>query len=214
MAAIPLGHPAQRSRCSRPGCPAARPPPRSGPAGSGSRPGPASARSRRCPESGPRCTSTPRSPCQSASRHTRRTRCAPGSPRPAPSARRHAARPQLRDLLLRPRRRRAGRLPPAGTGKDHPGTMAGHHHRVLPAGPGPRHGDRPGAHAPRRRDGHGIRTRLSAGPAPGPVRRPGPGGPGPVRSGPGGRHDRDRSAAPDQAEGPRRPRRCRPGRAA
>jgi hypothetical protein len=70
-----------------------RPPPRSGPAGSGSPPGPASDWSRRCPASGPHCTSTPRSPCQSASRPTQRTHCVPGSPPPAPSARGHAVSP-------------------------------------------------------------------------------------------------------------------------
>lgn len=89
-----------------------------------------------------------------------------------------------------------------------------YHHRVLPAGPGPRDGDHARAHAARRRDGHGARTRRSRGPAPRSVRGPGPRGPGPVRSGPGGRHERDRSAAPDQADVPLGSRRCRPGQAA
>jgi hypothetical protein len=123
-------------------------------------------------------------------------------------------RPAVRNLLLRARRRRAGRLSPAGAGRDNPRAVGCYHHRVLPAGPGPRDGDHARAHAARRRDGHGARTRRSRGPAPRPVRGPGPRGPGPVRSGPGGRHERERSAAPNQADVPLGSRRCRPGQAA
>jgi hypothetical protein len=60
------------------------------------------------------------------------------------------------DLLLRARHGRAGRLPPDGPGRDDPGAVAGHHRRVLPAGPGPGRGDRAGAHAAGRRRGHGF----------------------------------------------------------
>jgi hypothetical protein len=41
------------------------------------------------------------------------------------------------DLLVRAGDGRAGRLPPDGPGRDGPGTLGGHHGRVLPAGPGP-----------------------------------------------------------------------------
>ena len=57
-----------------------RPRPRCGPGGSASRRRPGSAWSPRCRASGPRCTWTPPSPSRSASRPTRRTRCAPGWP--------------------------------------------------------------------------------------------------------------------------------------
>ena len=46
-------------------------------------------------------------------------------------------------LLLRARHGRAGRLPPAGPGRDGPGAVAGHYRGVLPAGPGPGHGSLP-----------------------------------------------------------------------
>ncbi len=63
-----------------------RPRPRSGPCGSASRRRPGSAWSLRCRASGPRCTWTLPSPSRSASRHTRRTRCAPSWPATARSA--------------------------------------------------------------------------------------------------------------------------------
>ena len=58
--------------------------------------------------------------------------------------------------FLRARHGRAGRLPPAGSGRDGTGTMGDHHDRVLPPGPGPGHGDHAGAHAPRRRRSRGT----------------------------------------------------------
>ena len=79
----------------------------------------------------------------------------------------------VRDLLLRARHGRAGRLPPAGPGRGGTGTVACHHDRVLPAGPGPGHGDHAGPHAPgrRRRGCPGQRCiKISTGMAPGPVR--------------------------------------------
>ena len=94
-----------------------RRPLRSGPAGSASRSGPGSDWSPRCPGSGPPCTWTPPSPCRSVWRPTRPTRCAPGWP----ASRRQPADPPVRqvvrDLLLRARHGRAGRLPPAGPGR-------------------------------------------------------------------------------------------------
>ena len=66
--------------------------------------------------------------------------------RPDPAVRQVAG-----DLLLRARHGRASRLPPDGPGRDGTGAVAGHHHRVLPAGPRARHGDRAGAHAAGRR---------------------------------------------------------------
>jgi hypothetical protein len=50
----------------------------------------------------------------------------------------------------------AGRLPPDDPGRDGPGAVADHHDRVLPAGPGPCHGDRAGPHAARLRRGYGY----------------------------------------------------------
>jgi len=44
---------------------------------------------------------------------------------------------------------RASRLPPDDPSRDGTGTVAGHHARVLLAGPGPGHGDRAGPHAAR-----------------------------------------------------------------
>jgi hypothetical protein len=52
-------------------------------------------------------------------------------------------RQKVRDLLLRARHGRANRLPPAGPRRDGTGTVARHHDRVLPAGPGPGHGGPP-----------------------------------------------------------------------
>jgi hypothetical protein len=70
----------------------------------------------------------------------------PHDQRPDPTVRQ-----KVRDLLLRARHGRANRLPSAGPRRDGTGTVARHHDRVLPAGPGPGHGDRPGPHAARRR---------------------------------------------------------------
>jgi hypothetical protein len=53
---------------------------------------------------------------------------------------------------------RSGRLPPAGPSRGGTGAVARHHDRVLPAGPGPGHGDRAGPHAPRRRSHDSRRT--------------------------------------------------------
>jgi hypothetical protein len=55
----------------------------------------------------------------------------------------------VRDLLLRARDGRAGRLPSAGPGRPGTGTVGYHHHRVLHAGPGPGYGDRAGPHVAR-----------------------------------------------------------------
>ena len=116
----------------------------------------------------------------------------PGDQRPDPPVRQVVG-----DLLLRARHGRAGRLPPDGPGRDGTGAVADHHRRVLPAGPGPGHGDRAGPHAARRRRGCGCagqpgraasrpavpvlvpagpgRTRPQAtGGGPGPVREAGP----------------------------------------
>jgi hypothetical protein len=84
---------------------------------------------------------------------------------------------------------RAGRLPPAGPDRDDPGAVAHHHRRVLPAGPGPGHGDRAGAHAARRRRRRRRRRRYAGQPGR-PTSRPAvpvlvPEGPG--RTGPRGR---------------------------
>ena len=64
----------------------------------------------------------------------------------------------VRDLLLRARHGRAGGLSPAGPGRGGTGAVAHHHPRVLPAGPGPGHGDRAGPHAARRRSHRSRRT--------------------------------------------------------
>jgi hypothetical protein len=80
-----------------------------------------------------------------------------------------------------------------------PGAMGDHHRRVLPAGPGPGHRDRAGAHAARRRRGHrhaGPPDRAGGHPAaavlvPGQKDQDGP-----DRRGPGA--GRDRSARQDQ----------------
>ena len=112
---------------------------------------------------------------------------------------------------LRARHGRAGGLPPAGPGRGGAGTVARHHDRVLPAGPGPGHGDHAGPHAARRCWRRSGRTRqrdrrtssiavpclVRRGPGrcgPGPGRTPG--APGRVRS---SRRDHDGPAA-----GPRR----------
>ena len=46
---------------------------------------------------------------------------------------------------------RAGRLSPDGAGRNGASTVGHHHRGLLPAGPGPGHGDRAGPHAPRQR---------------------------------------------------------------
>ena len=125
-----------------------RPRPRCGPVGSASRRRPGSGWSRRCRASGRRCTWTRPSPCPSASRRTRLTRCAPGpTGEHAVSDRTRRFAEVVRDLLLRTRHGRAGGLSPAGPGRGSAGAVARHHHRVLPAGPGPGDGDRAGPHA-------------------------------------------------------------------
>ena len=116
----------------------------------------------------------------------------------------------VRDLLLRARHGRAGGLPPAGPGRDGTGTVARHHDRVLPAGPGPGHGDRAGAHAPRRCRHRsrrtGQRNRTSSIAVPSLVRRgPGWGGPGPDRI--ACASSRPRSFRTDQASPAASPRR-------
>ena len=67
------------------------------------------------------------------------------------SASGHAGSPSGPRSLLRARHGRAGRLPPAGPGRGDAGAVGRHHHRVLPAGPGPGHGDHARPHAARRR---------------------------------------------------------------
>ena len=83
-----------------------------------------------------------------------------GSPRcresgPSPRGLDHPVYPAVRevvgDLLVRARDGRAGGLSPASAGRGGTGAVAHHHPRVLPAGPGPGHGDRAGSHAARRR---------------------------------------------------------------
>jgi hypothetical protein len=64
----------------------------------------------------------------------------------------------VRDLLLRARHGRTSGLPPPRPGRDGAGAVARHHDRVLPAGPGPGHGNHAGPHAPRRRRHHSGRT--------------------------------------------------------
>src|SRR5580700_8023815 len=61
-----------------------------------------------------------------------------------------------------------------------PGAMGDHHRRVLPAGPGPGHRDRAGAHAARRRRGH-----RHAGPPDRAGGHPAAAGPGSGSEGPG-----------------------------
>ena len=130
----------------------------------------------------------------------------------------------VRDLLLRARHGRAGGLPPAGPGRGGAGTVARHHDRVLPAGPGPGHGDHAGPHAARRCWHRSGRTgqwdrRTSSIAVPSLVRRgPGRGGPGPGRT-PGAsgrvrsfRRDQDGPAAgPQRRGGNSSPVRHRPG---
>ena len=107
------------------------------------------------------------------------------------------------DLLVRAGHGRAGRLPPDGPGRDGPGAVAGHHDRVLPAGPGPGHGDRAGPHAACRRRGR-SRPARTAGPRTGDACGPLP---GPARTGPGpGRDTRSRWPGPVLPAGPERPR--------
>ena len=117
----------------------------------------------------------------------------------------------VRDLLLRARHGRAGGLPPAGPGRGGAGTVARHHDRVLPAGPGPGHGDHAGPHAARRRRHRSGRTgpwdrRTSSIRSPAWSAEDQAGcGPGPGRS--AGATGRDRSSRRDQdgpAAGPRR----------
>ena len=141
-----------------------RPRLRCSPGGSASRRRPASAWSPRCRASGPRCTWTPPSPSRSASRPTPPTPCAPGWP---------ATR--CRTGL------RTSRLPSDDPSRDRAGTVAGHHARVVLAGPGPGHGDRAGPHAARRRRGRGCTgqpDQTTGGPA---VPVPVCGGPGRTR---------------------------------
>ncbi len=94
----------------------------------------------------------------------------------------------VRDLLLRARHGRTGGLPPPRPGRDGAGTVARHHDRVLPAGPGPGHGDHAGPYAARRCRRRSGRTgqrdrRTSSITVPSMVRRgPGRGGPGPGRT--------------------------------
>ena len=146
----------------------------------------------------------------------------------------------VRDLLLRTGHGRAGGLSPAGPGRGGAGAVARHHPRVLPAGPGPGHGDRAGPHAARRRSHRSRRTgqqrdrRTSHAPVPRLVRR-GPGGTGPgpdrrpadvrVRSpsqdqdGPQGggprhrRRDQDTGSGGDQPGAPDRQQAYRSGKA-
>jgi hypothetical protein len=81
------------------------------------------------------------------------------------------------DLLLRARHGRAlGLLPPACPGRDGTGAVAGHHHRVVPAGPGPGQGDRASPYVARRcwhRSAHrtmGLEDQQYRGPLAGPPR--------------------------------------------
>ena len=105
---------------------------------------------------------------------------------------------------------RPGRLPPPGPGRRGPRAVGHHHRRVLPAGPGPGHGDRAGPHAPRRRLGRGDLGRpvrwTSRRPVPRVVRRGKASGPGP----------RDQDHGPDQSprENQQAPAPTRPGRTA
>jgi hypothetical protein len=87
-------------------------------------------------------------------------------------------RQKVRDLLLRARHGRANRLPPAGPRRDGTGTVARHHDRVLPAGPGPGHGGPPWPTccapmpAPQRtRRAAGPQDQQCRGPQPGPRTR-------------------------------------------
>jgi hypothetical protein len=95
-------------------------------------------------------------------------------PRPRGQREDPPVRQVVRDLLLRTRDGRAGRLSPAGPGRSGAGAVARHHGRVLPAGPGPGHGDRASPHAARRRR---HRSRAAGQPnsrtGPGPGRTPG-----------------------------------------
>ena len=128
-----------------------RPRPRYGPAGSASPRRPASGGSPRCPVSGPRCTWTPASPSGRrgglrgvyAARLAGQRVCGQREVPPV--------RQVVRDLLLRARDGRAGCLSPAGPTRSGAGAVARHHDRVLPARPGPGHGDRAGPHDARRR---------------------------------------------------------------
>jgi hypothetical protein len=132
-------------------------------------------------------------------------------------------REMVRHLLLPARHGRAGRLPPALPGRTGTGTVGHHHHRVLPAGPGPGHGDHAGPHAARRchRQPPGDRDHWTRH-APVPVQAFG--GPDRPRSGPDHRlhsapaHGRSlawtrpqrRDQAPNRGQGARRDR-DRPG---
>jgi integrase/recombinase XerC len=142
-------------------------------------------------------------------RRVRATRLA--GPRPGGQRPDAPVRQMVRDLRLRARDGRSDRLPPARPGRSGTGAMARHHRRVVPAGPGPGHGDRAGPHAARRRRrrrGNATRRAGRTSPPAAPsLRRRGPGrtGPGPVRR--PGDSALVRSATQDQAgpgAGPRR----------
>jgi hypothetical protein len=81
-------------------------------------------------------------------RTARLARHRPRDQRPDP-----AVREAVSGLLIRARHGRAGGVPPHGPGPDRHSTLGHHHPCVLPPGPGPRHGDRPGPHAARGRRG-------------------------------------------------------------
>ena len=132
--------------------------------GRASRRRPGSGGSPRCRASGPRSTWTRPSPSRSASRPTRPTRCAPGwqptsgsAPGPASSPSGPRSAPSRSAWPARSPTTSWSRLAS-------PRAVGHHHRRVLPAGPGPGHGDRAGPHAARRRRGRGPPDGRSAGP--------------------------------------------------
>ncbi len=112
-----------------------------------------------------------------------------GGPAVSERTRRFARRSAIFSFALR--HGRAGGLPPAGPGRDDAGAVGGHHHRVLPAGPGPGHGDHAGAHAARRR-----RRRAPASGPEDPVTSWSPAGPA------GTRTDRARTRTAARQDGP------------
>ena len=202
-----------------------RPRPRYGPAGSASPRRPASGGSPRCPVSGPRCTWTPASPSgrRGGLRGVHAARLA--GQRVCGQREVPPVRQVVRDLLLRARDGRAGCLSPAGPTRSGAGAVARHHDRVLPARPGPGHGDRAGPHDARRRQ-HRSRAAGQPNPRTGGnasvlclvLQGPGRTGPGPGRT--PGTAGRVRSFRRDQngpEAGPRRqggnthPVRDRPG---
>lgn len=69
-------------------------------------------------------------------------------------------RPLVRHFLTSPRHGRAGGLPPARPGRGNEGAVGGHHAGVLSAGPGPRHGVRPGTPDTQRRFGISCGCRV------------------------------------------------------